>query len=50
VADREADEGQQILACVAEHLLDLGQLLAEHGGDDLELLVDVLSIGLGEDQ
>ena len=35
--------------CVAEHLLDIAQLLAEHRGDDLELLVDVLGVGLGED-
>ena len=34
----------------AQHLLDLGQLLAEHRGDHLELLVDVLGVGLGEDR
>ena len=35
---------------VAEHLRDLGELLAEHRRDDLELLVDVLGVGLGEDR
>ena len=35
---------------VAEHLLDLGQALAEHRGDVLELLVDVRGVRLGEDR
>jgi hypothetical protein len=45
----EAGEGQQVLGGVVEHGLDLGQLPAEHAGDDVELLADVLLIGLGED-
>lgn len=50
VRDREPGEGEQVGVGVAEHLLDLGQLLAQHRGDDLELLGDVLGIGLGEDR
>ena len=49
VRHREPGEGEQVVVGLAEHLLDLGQLLAEHRGDDLELLGDVLGVGLGED-
>jgi hypothetical protein len=34
---------------VAQHRLDLGELAAEHPGNHLELLVDVLGVRLGED-
>lgn len=35
---------------VAQHGLDSGELSAEHGGDHVELGVDVLGVGLGEDR
>ena len=35
---------------VAEHQFDLGRLLTEYHRDDLELLVDVLGIGLRDDR
>jgi hypothetical protein len=50
VGDREAGERQQRRGGVAQHRLDLGELAAEHPGDGLELLVDVLVVGLGEDR
>ena len=40
---------RRALLGLAQHLLGLGELLAEHGGDDVELLVDLLGVGLGED-
>jgi hypothetical protein len=49
VQHREGGEGEQVVLGFAEHGLDLGQLLAQHRGDDLELLVHVLGVGLGED-
>jgi hypothetical protein len=50
VRDREPGEREQVVVGVAEHRLDLGELFAEHRGDDLELLMDVLGVGLGEDR
>ena len=44
----EAGEGEQVLTRGAHHLLHSGQLPAEHAGDGLELLGDVLGVGLGE--
>ena len=49
MADREAGEGGDVIGGVAEHRLDLGELAAEHRGDDLELVTDVDGTGLGED-
>ncbi len=43
-------ERQQVVLRLAEHRLDLGQLPAEHASDDIELLLDVLGIRLGEDR
>jgi hypothetical protein len=49
VTDRERREGQQLLGVVAEHRLQLGELAAQHPGDDVQLLVDVGGVRLGED-
>jgi hypothetical protein len=49
-ATGEGGEGQQVLGGVAEHRLDLRELAAEHAGDDVELGVHVLGVGLGEDR
>jgi hypothetical protein len=49
VANREAGEGQQFVGCVTEHRLELGELAAKHPSDDIELLVDMGGVGLGED-
>jgi hypothetical protein len=49
VADRKRGEGQQILGAVAQHALELGELSAQHPRDDLELVLDVGGVGLGED-
>jgi hypothetical protein len=38
-------KGEQVVFGVAQHLFDLGQLLAEYGGDGLELVVDVFGVG-----
>jgi hypothetical protein len=46
---RETRESQQVVHRVAEHRLNLGQLPAEHPGDDVKLLLDVLGVGLRED-
>jgi hypothetical protein len=45
---REVGEGKQVLAGVAHHLFNFGQLPAQHHGDGLELLGDVLGVGLGK--
>jgi hypothetical protein len=34
---------------VAEYEQQAGQLAAQHGGDGVELLADVLGVGFGED-
>ena len=49
MADRKRGEGQQILGAVAQHALELGELSAQHPRDDLELVLDVGGVGLGED-
>ena len=43
---REPGESQQVVLCFAEHRLDLGQLPADHPGDDVELLFHVFGIRL----
>lgn len=45
---RERRERQQVGVGVAEQGLDVGQLAAEHGGDDVELPPDLLGVGLGK--
>jgi hypothetical protein len=45
--DGERGERQQCRCSVTEHGLDLGELPAEHGCDRLELLVDILGVGVG---
>ena len=50
VPEREAGEGEQVVGGVAQHRLDLGELPAEHAGDDVELVADVVGVGLGEDR
>src|SRR4029450_4800659 len=45
----EGSEGGDVVAGVAQHRLDLGELAAEHAGDDLELGADAGLVGLGED-
>lgn len=47
---QESGERQQVFFRLAEHRLDLRQLLAEHSGDAVELLFDVLGVRLGEDR
>ena len=49
MAGREAGEGQQVLGGVAQHRLQLGELAAQHPSDDVQLVVDVRGVGLGED-
>ena len=49
VRHREAGKGRQVVAGVAEHGLDLEELAAERTGDDVELGVHLLGLGLGED-
>jgi hypothetical protein len=49
VRDGECGEGEQVLGVVAQHGLELGELAAEHAGDDVELVLDVGSVRLGED-
>ena len=46
--DPEGGGGQQVVFGLAEHRFHLQELAAEHAGDDVELGVHVLSIGLGE--
>lgn len=46
---REIGEGGDVFGCLAQHGFDLGQLAAEHARDGVELLADVLGVGLGED-
>ncbi len=45
----ESGEGQQVLFGVSQHRLRLRDLAAEHAGDDAQLGVHVLGVGLGED-
>jgi hypothetical protein len=49
VTDRERGEGQQLRSSVAEHSLQLGELAAQHPGDHVQLFVDMVGVGLGED-
>jgi hypothetical protein len=49
VADRERGEGQQLGSGVTQHPLELGELPSQHPGDDIQLLMDMVSVGLGED-
>jgi hypothetical protein len=48
--DREGGEGEQVLGAVAQHPLELGELPSQHPSDDVELVVDVGGVGLGEDR
>jgi hypothetical protein len=50
VRDREAGDGQQLRGRVRQHRLDLGELAPKHGRDGVQLLMDVLVVGLGEDR
>ena len=43
----DAWDGQMLF--LAQHGFRFGELAAEHGGDDLELVADVDRAGLGED-
>jgi hypothetical protein len=45
----EGGEGEKVVTGVAHHLLDLGQLPAQHRHNGLELLDYVGGVGLGED-
>jgi hypothetical protein len=49
VRDREIGEGSDVLGDLARHRFELGQLAAEHAGDGVELLADMLGVWLGED-
>lgn len=44
-ANGEPGEREEVVVGVAEHLLDLRELLAEHHRNNLELLIHVLGIG-----
>jgi hypothetical protein len=46
---RGTGEGQEVVFGVSKHGFDLGELAAEYAGDDVELEVYVLGVGLGED-
>ena len=47
--DREPGEGQQLLSAVTQHPLEGGELAAQHLGDDVQLLMHMGGVGLGED-
>jgi hypothetical protein len=49
VTGREAGEGEEVFGAIAEHDLELGELPTQHPGDDIELVVNVGGIRLGED-
>ena len=50
VRDREGGEGEEVLVGVDEHVGDVGELELERGGDLVELVGDVVPVGLGEDR
>lgn len=50
VGARERSEDQQVFFGLEHHLFDFGDLGAERGGDDLELLDHVRGVGWGEDR
>ena len=50
MVDRKRGKGQQLLGAVAQHDLELGELAPEHPGDHVQLLMDMGSVGLGEDR
>jgi lambda repressor-like predicted transcriptional regulator len=41
VRDRERGEGGDVVGGLMQHGLDLGELAAEHAGDDIELVGDL---------
>jgi hypothetical protein len=49
MAGREGGEGEQVLGAIAQHRLELGELAAEHPGDDVELVMHVGGVRLSED-